>query len=118
MKFIGNLVWLILGGLIEGLAWVLLGIIFCLTIIFIPWGIKCFKIAGLAFAPFGKEVDVTFDEHPVANIIWMLCFGWEMALAYFVSGIIFCLTIIFIPIGIQCFKMSKVSMLPFGAEID
>ena len=118
MKTIGNIVWLILGGLIEGLAWVLLGVIFCLSIIFIPWGIKCFKIAGLAFAPFGKEVDVTFDEHPVANVIWMLCFGWQIALTYFLSGVLFCLTIIFIPIGIQCFKMSKASMLPFGAEID
>ena len=118
MKVIGNLVWLIMGGLVEALAWLLIGIVLCLTIIFIPFGIKCFKIAGLAFAPFGKEVDVTFDDHPTANILWLLFMGWQMALAYFLSGIIFCLTIIFIPIGIQCFKMAKVSMLPFGADID
>ena len=118
MKFIGNFLWLLLGGLLEGLAWSLLGVIFCLTIIFIPWGIKCFKIAGLAFAPFGKEVDVTFDEHPVANTIWMILFGWEIAVSYFVIGILFYISIIFIPFGKQCFKLAKVSMLPFGSDID
>ena len=117
MKFIGNLAWLILGGLIESLAWLFAGVMLCLTIVFIPFGIKCFKIAGLALAPFGKEVNVTFDEHPIANTLWLICMGWQMAILYFLSGILFCLTIIFIPIGLQCFKMAKVSMLPFGAEI-
>ena len=118
MKFIGNLVWLIMGGLAEGLAWLLMGIVLCLTIIFIPFGIKCFKIAGLAFAPFGKEVDVDYDDHPIANILWLIFMGWQMAVMYFLCGVLFCITIIFIPIGIQCFKMAKVSMFPFGAEID
>jgi uncharacterized membrane protein YccF (DUF307 family) len=117
MKLIGNLAWLILGGLIEGLAWLLSGVILCLTIVFIPFGLKCFKIAGLAFAPFGKDVDITFDEHPVANILWLIFMGWQMSMVYFLSGILFCLTIIFIPIGIQCFKMGKVALFPFGAEI-
>ena len=117
MKFIGNLAWLILGGLIESLTWLLAGVMLCLTIVFIPFGIKCFKLAGLALAPFGKEVSITFDEHPIANTLWLIFMGWQMALAYFLSGILFCLTIIFIPLGIQCFKMAKVSMLPFGAEI-
>ena len=120
MKFIGNLVWLIMGGLIEGLVWLFMGIVLCLTIIFIPFGIQCFKIAGLAFAPFGKEVDISSscEDHPIANGLWLILMGLQMALVYFLCGVVFCITIIFIPIGIQCFKMAKVSLFPFGAEID
>ena len=118
MKFFGNLLWLLLGGLLEGLAWTLLGVILCITIIGIPWGAKCFKLAGLSFAPFEKDVDVTFDEHPVANIFWMIFIGWEIALSYAVLGILFCITIIGIPFGKQCFKLAKLAMFPFGAEVN
>ena len=118
MKTIGNIVWLILGGLFISLGYFLSGIIFCLTIIFIPWGIKCFKIAKLAFAPFGKEVDVTFDEHPVANIFWMIFIGWEAFAGCVLLGVLCCITIIFIPLGKQWFKLGKVLLFPFGAEID
>ena len=118
MKTIGNIIWLIFGGLFISLGYFLSGIILCLTIIFIPWGIQCFKIGKLAFAPFGKEVDVSFDEHPVSNIIWMLFFGWEAFASCVLFGVICCLTIIFIPFGKQWFKLGKVMLLPFGADID
>ena len=118
MQFIGNLFWLLLGGLIEALAWCFLGVVLCITIIFIPLGVKCFKIAGLIFSPFGKEVSVSFDEHPVANIIWMMLIGWECFLGAVTLGLLFCITIVGIPLGKQWFKVAKLSLLPFGADVD
>ena len=117
MKTFGNFVWLLIGGLFEALSWVFIGVILCMTIIGIPWGKNCFKIASLAFAPFEKEVDASFDEHPVANLIWMMFIGWEVCLAYITLGAFFYLTIIGIPLGKQCFKMAKITMTPFGASV-
>ena len=80
MSFIGNLLWIILGGLIAAILWLTVGLLLCITIIGIPLGIQCFKMAGLSLAPFGKMVDTDFDEHPIANIIWAIVAGWDMCL--------------------------------------
>ncbi len=117
MKVLANILWFIFGGLISGIIWGLLGIILCITIIGIPFGVQCFKAAKLMFAPFGKAVRVQFDEHPVANLLWVIFIGWELALGYLVCGIILCVTIIGIPCGIQVFKFMKLAALPFGADI-
>ncbi len=117
MRILGNILWFILGGLLLGLLWTILGIVLCITIIGIPFGLQCFKAATLSFAPFGKEVDIDFTEHPVANVIWAVLCGWEIALAYLVYGIIFCVTIIGIPFGLQMFKFMKLAFFPFGADI-
>ena len=117
MKTIANVIWFIFGGLWLGLGWGLLGILLCITIIGIPFGRQCFKAATLSFAPFGKKVNLQYEKHPVANIIWALLFGWEMALGYLLSGIICCITIIGIPVGLQAFKLMKLAFFPFGATI-
>ncbi len=117
MKLIGNILWFILGGLILGLAWTLLGLFLCITVIGIPFGIQCFKAAKLSFFPFGKTVDIDFAEHPIANVLWAVFFGWEMALGYLFGGIICCITVIGIPVGLQMFKFMKLAFLPFGADI-
>lgn len=91
MSFIGNLLWIILGGLIAAILWLTVGLLLCVTIIGIPLGIQCFKMAGLSLAPFGKMVDTDFDEHPIANIIWAIVAGWEMCLMYLTVGVILCL---------------------------
>ena len=117
MRLIGNILWFILGGIWLGLSWLLLGILLCITVIGIPFGLQCFKAATLTFAPFGKEVNVQFNEHPIANILWVIFFGWEMALGYLISGVICCITLIGIPFGLQAFKMMKLAFLPFGADI-
>ncbi len=117
MKLIGNILWFILGGLILGLAWTLLGLFLCITVIGIPFGIQCFKAAKLSFFPFGKTVDIDFSEHPIANVLWAVFFGWEMALGYLFGGIICCVTVIGIPVGLQMFKFMKLAFLPFGADI-
>ena len=117
MKLIGNILWFFLGGLWLGLGWAIAGLILCITIIGIPLGKQCFKAAKLTFAPFGKKVNVNFSKHPIANILWAIFFGWEMALGYLASGVICCVTIIGIPFGLQAFKMMQLAFLPFGAEV-
>ena len=118
MRFIGNIIWFLLIGLWAGLAWLFLGILYCITIIGIPIGIQLFKFAQLSFFPFGK--DVMFSEKTsslLLNIIWLIFGGIELGFGYLLTGLIFCITIIGIPFGKQCFKLMKISFLPFGANI-
>lgn len=118
MRFIGNIIWFLLIGLWSGLAWLFLGILYCITIIGIPIGIQLFKFAQLSFFPFGKEV--MFSEKTsslLLNIIWLIFGGIELGFGYLLTGLIFCITIIGIPFGKQCFKLMKISFLPFGANI-
>ncbi len=117
MKTILNILWFILVGLWIGLSWAFLGILLCITIIGIPLGKQCFKAAKLTFAPFGKDVKCNFDSHPIANILWVIFIGWEMALGYLISAVIFCITIIGIPCAVQSLKLMKLAFLPFGAKI-
>lgn len=118
MKFIGNILWFIFGGLFSGLAWIIVGILWCITIIGIPIGKQCFKFAGLSFWPFGKEIEYgggTFSL--LANIIWLIVSGIPMAVSNAVVGCIWCITIVGIPFGKQFFKIAKLSLMPFGARV-
>ncbi|MBE7078109.1 MAG: YccF domain-containing protein [Clostridiales bacterium] len=117
MKFIGNVLWFIFTGLFSSLCWLILGIIWCITIIGIPFGKQCFKMSKLSLFPFGKTVDSDFGKHPIANIIWVVFGGFGLALGYLIVGIIWCITIIGIPFGKQCFKLAKLALMPFGAEV-
>ena len=110
MSTIGNILWLLFGGLIGGLAWVLAGCLWCITIIGIPVGLQCFKFASLAFFPFGKEVVYGGGGFSfLVNLIWIIFFGLEMAIGYCILSCLWCITILGIPIGKQCFKMAKLS---------
>lgn len=117
ISFICNLIWFFTGGIITGLIWIIAGLILCITIIGIPFGKQCFKFAAISFAPFGKSVETNFGKHPIANIIWLILFGWEMFIGYIVSGLLLCVTIIGIPVGIQIFKFAILSLMPFGSTI-
>lgn len=119
MSFLGNLIWLIFGGIVASIMWFVAGVILCVTIVGIPFGIQCMKIAALVFWPFGKEVDIgNFGAGGlIFNIIWLILFGWEFAIAHLVIGLIFCITIIGIPFGLQHFKLAKLGLIPFGANI-
>jgi uncharacterized membrane protein YccF (DUF307 family) len=117
MTIIGNILWLIFGGLLFGLSCYLMGIILCVTIIGIPFGLQLFKIGNLFFWPFGSQVQTNFDAHPLANIIWLIFIGWEMCLSCLLTGAILCLTIIGIPFGKQWFKLTRLVLIPFGAEL-
>ena len=117
MKLIANIIWMIFGGILTAIAWLFLGIMLCITIIGIPFGKQCFKAARLTLAPFGKKVVSNFDKHPIANILWILLFGWEMSLGYLFAGIMCCVTVIGIPVGLQSFKMMQLALIPFGANV-
>lgn len=117
LRFIANLIWAILGGIWLALGWVVLGLLLCITIVGIPFGLQCFKAAKLSLFPFGKTVVLDYGSHPIANTLWVVFFGWEMALCYLVFGLLNCITIIGIPNGLQAFKMMKLAFAPFGSTV-
>lgn len=119
MRLLGNIIWLIFGGIIAAICLFLAGLILCVTIIGIPFGVQCMKISALVLWPFGKEVELgNFGVGGLLlNILWLIFFGWEFALGHFVIGLLFCITIIGIPFGLQHFKLAKLGFIPFGATI-
>ena len=119
MSCFGNIIWIICGGLWQAIAWSVMGLIWCITIIGIPIGRQCFKFASLAFAPFGKEVRYGGRAPSlIANIFWIVISGIPLAVCAAVNGLILCCTIIGIPFGLQCFKIAKLALMPFGASIE
>ena len=121
MNFFGNLIWLIFGGLMAALGYLLGGIVLCITVIGIPWGLQCFKLAGLVLWPFGKRVVSDSDTmgclNILFNLIWILCGGLYTAIVHIVMGAILCISIIGIPWGKQHFKLIEISLMPFGKRI-
>lgn len=118
MSCLGNIIWFVLGGFIGGLSWILAGILWCITIIGIPIGLQCFKIAGLSFWPFGKRV--VYDASPTSllvNILWLVFSGFALAVGHVISGILLCLTIVGIPFGLQSFKLAGLALMPFGTRV-
>lgn len=121
MNLLLNLIWLIAGGFIVVIAYVLGALLLCITIIGIPFGIQCFKLAGLALAPFGREIR---EKEPpsgalavIMNVIWILLPGLELAVFHLILALIFAVTIIGLPIAAQHLKMTRLALLPFGFEV-
>ena len=121
MNFIGNLIWLVCGGLIAALNYIIGGLILCATIVGIPWGLQCFKLAGLVLWPFGKTVTSSSANSGclslLFNIIWLLCGGLCAAITHIVFGLLLFITIIGIPFARQHFKLVEVSLMPFGKQV-
>lgn len=119
LKILGNIIWFVFGGLVGAFIWLVIGLLWCMTIVGMPIGVQCFKFAKVALFPFGKEIlysGSTFSF--LINLIWVILFGLEMCIGYAVIGLVFCVTIIGIPFGKQFFKLAKLSLLPFGANIQ
>jgi uncharacterized membrane protein YccF (DUF307 family) len=120
LRFILNVLWLVLSGFWLAIAYIVAGLIMCITIIGIPFGIQAFKLAGYALWPFGRAL-VPTGRRPtlsvIGNVIWFIFAGWWLALVHVVAGIALCLTIIGIPLGIADFKMAGAALVPFGREI-
>jgi uncharacterized membrane protein YccF (DUF307 family) len=115
-----NIIWLVLSGFWMAIGYVIAGIICCILIITIPFGIASFRIAAYALWPFGKTVVRRADAgagSAIGNVIWVIFAGWWLALGHLFSGIALCITIIGIPFGIANFKLIPVSLLPLGREI-
>ena len=117
MNTLANILWIFFGGLETALGWAVSGLVFFVSIIGIPLGLQCFKMAQLSLVPFGQRV-VYGGGVPslLANIVWLVV-GIPMAFVYLMIGAAWCLTIVGIPIGMQAFKMAKLSLMPFGAEV-
>lgn len=121
MNFLGNLIWLIFGGFVAAVGYFFGGVVLCVTIFGIPFGLQCFKLAGLVLWPFGKKVESTPASGGcltvLANVIWILFAGIWVTINHIVMGIILSITIIGIPWGKQHFKLVEISLLPFGKKV-
>lgn len=118
MTLIGNIVFFVFGGFVIFLGYLLGGIVLCLTIIGIPFGFQCFKLAGGVIAPFGREVRTTRQPEGILatlmNIIWIILPGLELAIMHLLLAAIFAVTIVGIPIAKQHLKLLPLALLPFG----
>jgi uncharacterized membrane protein YccF (DUF307 family) len=120
MKTLLNLIWLVLAGFWLAVAYALAGIILCVLIVTIPWGIASFRIAAYALWPFGRTVVDRRDAGAwslLGNIVWILVAGWWLAIGHIVTAIPLFVSIIGIPLGIANLKMIPVSLMPLGKEI-
>lgn len=121
MSLLGNILWLIFGGFIVGVGYIIGGLIWCITIIGIPFGFQSIKLGVANFAPFGKEVVTTPKAgsalYIILDIIWAILFGWEIALIHLTSAVLLTITIIGIPFAKQHIKLLPLALLPFGREL-
>jgi uncharacterized membrane protein YccF (DUF307 family) len=120
MRTLLNVVWLIFAGFWMALGYAVVGLICFITIIGIPFGIACFRIANYCLWPFGRTIEVRNDAGAgslIGNVIWLLLAGWWLAIGHVVAGIAFCLTIIGIPLGLASFKIIPITLFPLGVEI-
>ena len=121
MALLGNIIWLIFGGFLSGLGYIIGGFLMCLTIIGIPFGVANIKLGFATFAPFGK--DLVEDEkangcvQTVLNLLWLIFFGWEIALLHLIHAAILAITIIGLPFAKQHIKLIPMSLLPFGRRL-
>ena len=122
MNFIGNILWLILGGLLVSLYYFIAGLVFCITIIGIPFGLQLFKMGVFALWPFGHDVVSDVNDGGclsiIMNVLWILFGGIEIATLHLGFGLLCCITIVGIPFGLQHFKMALLALIPFGKKIS
>ena len=121
MRFLGNLIWLIFGGFIIAIEYLVGSIILMLTIVGIPFGIQTLKMSALAIWPFGRDTRVHERAsgclYILMNVIWLLCGGLWIAITHALFGLLLCITIIGIPFGLQHFKLTAIALNPFGRDI-
>jgi uncharacterized membrane protein YccF (DUF307 family) len=122
LTLVGNIIWLILGGFLIAIVYFLGGAVFCLTIVGIPFGLKLFRLGRAVLSPFGKEVKRTQGGGNLGalffNILWLIFFGWEIALVHLLGGLLYAVTIVGIPIAMQHFKLATVALMPFSYTFE
>lgn len=120
MSLVGNLIWLLFGGFITAAGYILGGLGMCLTIVGIPFGLQSIKLGIATLAPFGKEVVVEENKGGLAflfDLIWIVLFGWEIAVAHLVAALILAITIVGIPFARQHIKLIPVAIFPFQRDL-
>jgi len=120
LRAILNIIWLVLEGFWMAIAYMVAGLVCFVLIITIPFGIAAFRIAGYVLWPFGRTV----ERQPgagvgsmIGNVLWVILFGWWLAIGHLVAGVALCLTIIGIPLGLASFKIIPITLLPLGTQI-
>ena len=121
MGTLGNVVWLVFGGLIAALGYIIGGLLLCITVVGIPFGLQSMKIGVATLTPFGKEVVEVKQANSMLrilfNLLWLVLFGWEIALAHLLSALILAVTILGIPFAKQHVKLIPLSLFPFGRNL-
>ena len=122
MSTLGNVVWLVFGGLIAALGYIIGGLLLCITVVGIPFGLQSMKIGVATLTPFGKEVVEVKQANSTLrilfNLLWLVLFGWEIALAHLLSALVLTITIVGIPFAKQHFKLIPLSLFPFGRNLE
>ena len=120
MKLIGNIIWLLVGGLETAFEYFVAGVALCITIIGIPFGVQAIKLGVLMLWPFGSRVDLMPGQpgclSTIMNILWLIA-GLPICLTHLFFGIILCITIVGIPFGMQHFKFAGIALTPFGRTV-
>lgn len=119
MKLLGNIIWLVFGGWAIALEYTIAGVVMCASIIGIPFGLQCFKLALHSFFPFGDKIQTSDSSGAgsfILNLIWIVIGGFWIALTHLFFGLLFCITIIGIPFGVQHIKLSRLALFPFGKK--
>jgi uncharacterized membrane protein YccF (DUF307 family) len=120
MRLILNVIWLVLCGWWMAILYFLAGLIAFILIITIPFGIAAWRIGNYVLWPFGRQIEWRREAGVaslIGNIIWVLLLGWELALGHLIAGVLLCLTIIGIPLGLASFKIIPISLVPLGVRI-
>lgn len=120
MRLVLNVIWLVLCGFWMAIGYALAGIVACLLVVTIPFGLAAFRIGGYALWPFGRTIAPRREAGAasfVGNVLWILLFGWWLALGHLFTGALLCLTIIGIPLGIANFKLIPVLLTPLGVQV-
>ncbi len=121
MRTLGNILWLVLAGWWLALGYLLAGVVACILVVTIPFGVQAFKLAGYTLWPFGRVViqrpDADLAIGLLGNIVWLIFGGLHLAVAHIVAGVLLCLTVVGIPLGIACFKLVPLALVPFGKQI-
>jgi uncharacterized membrane protein YccF (DUF307 family) len=120
VRIVLNILWLVLCGIWFSIAYAIAGIVMCLFIITIPFGVASFRLAAYVLWPFGRTVvrrPTSGAASTIGNVLWFLLIGLWMAIAHLISGFLLCLTIIGIPLGVGNFKLAAVAIAPLGKEI-
>jgi uncharacterized membrane protein YccF (DUF307 family) len=122
MSLLGNIVWMIFGGLVTSFLYFLGGTLLCLTVVGAPFGFAAWRLGWANLAPFGRTIQTKANgDSPlrlVFNIVWIVLFGWAIAVAHFTHGLFLCVTIVGIPWGLQHFKLIPLALLPFGRTLS
>jgi uncharacterized membrane protein YccF (DUF307 family) len=120
MRFLLNIIWLVLCGFWMAILYVLAGVLMCVLIITIPFGLQAFKLAGFILWPFGRTVVRRADAGAgsfIGNVLWLVLVGWELAIAHILTAVALAITIIGIPLAIANLKLVPISLLPFGRVV-